>query len=98
MRSGQLQWVDVKEFAVYTALRILLFLAVLGTVVGIWALVSPDSGVNALWAVVIALVISGVASYFLLARQREAFARRVDARAQKASAAFEQRKAREDVD
>lgn len=98
MTGGQLGWVGVKEFLVYTGLRILLFVAVLGTVLTIWALVSPDGRVNALWAVVLALVISGVASYFLLARQREAFARKVDARASRASAAFEERRAREDAD
>ena len=42
--------------------------------------------------------LSGIASYFILDRQREAFARRVENRAAKASAAFEERKAREDED
>jgi hypothetical protein len=54
--------------------------------------------VSALWAVVIALLLSGVASYFLLNRQRAAFAARVQERADRASAAFEARKAREDAD
>lgn len=85
----------MKEFLVYTGLRIVLFLASLALVVGVWALVADDR-VNALAAVIIALVISGVSSYFLLARQREAFARRVEDRAARASAAFEERKARED--
>ena len=47
---------------------------------------------------VIAFVVSGVASYFLLNRPREPFAQRVDERARRASAAFEERKAREDAD
>ena len=51
-----------------------------------------------LWAVVIAFVLSGVASYFLLNRQREAFARRVEARAERASAAFEAQRSTEDAD
>jgi hypothetical protein len=88
----------VKEFLVYTGLRMLLFVAMFGVVTGIWSLVSPDDTINALAVVVIALVLSGIASYFLLARQREAFARRVQSRADRATAAFEERKSREDAD
>ena len=80
---------------VYTAMRILLFLASLGVIMGIWGLVS-DKGVPLFWAVILAFLVSGIASYFILNRQRVAFARRVEERAAKASAAFEERKARED--
>ena len=86
----------MKEFWIYTGLRVLLFLGALAVVAGIWAATAGE--VPILWAVVIAFLVSGVGSYFLLARQREAFARRVEARASRASAAFEQRKAREDQD
>jgi hypothetical protein len=85
----------VKEFLIYTGLRIVLFVASLALVIGVWGLVA-DGEINGLVAVLLALVMSGVSSYFLLARQREAFARRVEARASRASAAFEARKARED--
>jgi uncharacterized membrane protein len=85
----------VKEFVVYTALRIVLFLASFGIVVGIMALVF-DGRYNLFWAVILAFLVSGVASYYVLDRQREAFARRVESRAARASAAFEERKARED--
>lgn len=85
----------MKEFLVYTGLRILLFLASLLLVSGIWAMVS-DGAVNALWVAVIALVLSGIASYYLLSRQRDAFARKVEERASRASSAFDARKARED--
>jgi hypothetical protein len=51
-----------------------------------------------MWVMVISLALSGVASYFLLNRQRESFARRVDERARRAAAAFEAPKAREDAD
>lgn len=81
---------------VYTVLRILLFLATLGVVLGLWVLVS-DSG-NVFFAVIIAFILSGIGSYFLLGRQRSAFAERVEARAARASAAFEERRAKEDVD
>lgn len=87
----------MKEFVVYTVLRIVLFLASFGIVVGVMALVL-DGRYNLFWAVILAFLISGVASYYVLDRQREAFARRVEARAARASAAFEERKAREDED
>jgi uncharacterized membrane protein YfcA len=86
----------VKEFVVYTGLRILLFLATLGVVLGAWVLLADEA--NLFVAVVIAFVVSGVGSYYLLERQRSAFASRVEARAERASAAFEERRAREDVD
>ncbi len=87
----------MKEFVVYTVMRIALFLASFGVVVGVMALVF-DGRYNLFWAVILAFLISGIASYFILDRQREAFARRVEARASRASAAFEERKAREDQD
>ncbi len=85
----------MKEFVVYTALRILLFAASFGVVVGLWGLID-DAGVPLVWAAALAFLISGVVSYFVLDPQREAFARRVEQRAAKASAAFEEFKARED--
>ena len=87
----------MKEFVVYTVLRIVLFMASFGVVAGVMALVF-DGRFNLFWAVILAFLISGIASYYILDRQREAFARRVESRAAKASAAFEERKAREDQD
>ncbi len=86
----------VKEFVVYTVLRLVLFVGTVAIVSGIWLAVSDH--VPILWVLVISLVVSGVASYFVLGRQRESFARRVDERARRASAALEARRAREDVD
>jgi Protein of unknown function (DUF4229) len=88
--------VRVKEFWIYTAARIGLFLSSFLVVVGVWALLADQ--VPILWAVVIAFVMSGIESYFLLNRQREAFARRVDERAQRVSSRFEEMKAKEDAD
>jgi hypothetical protein len=51
-----------------------------------------------MWVLVISLVLSGLASYFLLGRQRGALARHVDERARRASEKFEELKAKEDVD
>lgn len=88
----------MKEFAIYTGLRTLLFIACLVTVALIWSLVDGDRQVPMIWAAVIAFAVSGVLSYFLLNRQREAFAQRVDDRASRAAHRFEEMKAREDVD
>jgi type VI protein secretion system component VasK len=86
----------VKEFAVYTLLRLVLLAASFAIVAGIWLAVADE--VPLLWVLVIAFVLSGVASYFILNRPRERFAQRVDERARRASAAFEARKAREDAE
>ncbi len=81
---------------VYTGLRLLVFLASLLVVGGGWALVTGDTQVPAVWTVLVAFLVSGVASVFLLNRQRDAFARRVAARAEAASARLEESRAKED--
>ena len=86
----------VKEFAVYTLLRLVLLAGSFAMVAGIWLAVADE--VPLLWVLVIAFVVSGVASCFILNRPREKFAQRVDERARRASAAFEARKAREDAE
>jgi len=86
----------VKEFLLYTVLRLAVFAATLGVVLGVWLLVAGSA--NAALAVIVAFVLSGVASYFLLARQRAAFAARVEARAARANQTFEEMRAKEDVD
>lgn len=84
----------MKEFVVYTLLRIVVFAATFAIVAGIWLLVAGN--LDWLWTVVIAFLVSGVASYTLLNKQRMAFAERVDERAQRATAAFEAMRAKED--
>jgi ABC-type bacteriocin/lantibiotic exporter with double-glycine peptidase domain len=86
----------VKEFWIYTGLRVLLFVATLAVVFGVWLLLSDE--VPVLWAVVVAFAISGLASYFLLERSRQAFAQKVEGRAERVSAAFEAQRSKEDVD
>lgn len=83
----------MKEFAVYTLARIGLFLASLLVFFGIFAALDVHS---VIWPLVLAALVSGVASYFLLRHQRERFAARVDARARAASQRFEQARAKED--
>ncbi len=86
----------MKEFAVYTALRVGMFLGSFALVAGIWSLVSGEERVPLLWVVVIAFAVSGLASYRLLNRQREALARNVQGRAERAAAKFEEIRAKED--
>ena len=87
----------MKEFLVYTAMRVLLFAASFGVIAGLWAALN-DGSVHIFWATILAFLVSGVISWFILNRQREAFAHKVEQRAGRASAAFEAHKAREDVD
>lgn len=88
----------MKEFVIYTGLRILLFVASVITVMLIWSLVIGSRDVPSLGVFVVGFALSGVLSYYLLNRQREAFARRVEERASRAVTAFEERNAREDRD
>jgi hypothetical protein len=86
----------VREFVVYTALRLLMFAATFGIVIGIWLAVAGTANIFA--CVAIGFVVSGIGSYFLLNSQREAFARRVEVRAGRATKAFDDLRAKEDVD
>lgn len=86
----------MKEFWVYTGLRILLFVASLAIVIGVWFLVAGKAPI--LWAVIIAFLMSGIGSYFLLNGPRAAFARRVETRAERMTAKIEEMRAKEDAD
>ena len=86
----------MKEFWTYTGLRLLIFVASGAVVFGIWLAIAGSAPI--MWVLVIALVVSGVASYVALGRQRSALARHVDERARRASEKFEEMRAREDVD
>jgi uncharacterized membrane protein len=86
----------VKEFWVYTGLRLLLFAASVVVVGGAW--LAFDESANVMWVLLVSLALSGLASYFLLGRQRAALARHVDDRARRASERFEELKAKEDAD
>ena len=86
----------MKEFVVYTVLRLGMFLGAFGIVAGTWSLLADEFNIGI--ALAVAFVVSGICSYFLLDRQRQAFAQRVEARAERATAAFEEMKAKEDAD
>lgn len=86
----------VKEFWIYTGLRLAMFAASFGIVVGVWALFTD--AVPLLWALIVALVASGLGSYFLLNAQRQALANRVQTRAERMTQRIEEMRAAEDRD
>lgn len=88
----------MKEFAVYTAARLGLFLATYAVVVGVYLLVTGSGQVPLLWPFVLAAVISAVASIYLLRGMRERFALAVERRAGRASQRLEQIRSKEDSD
>ena len=82
----------------YTLLRAVLFLAAWILILGVWKLIDGGAvtSANLFWAAIGAFIVSGVASYFVLSRPREALARRVEARASKAVSKFDEMRTRED--
>ena len=87
----------MKEFLVYTAARLALFAATYGIVVGLYVLV-VGTPVPVLLTLLLAAIISGITSVYLLRGMRERFAVKVQARATRMSQRFEEMKAKEDVD
>lgn len=87
----------VKEFWIYNLLRFLLLCSSFVIVAGIWSLFTDD-GVPLIPVLILALLLSGISSWYLLARQREALARVLEERAGRAQQKFEAYKARDDED
>ncbi len=87
----------MKEFLVYTAARLALFAATYGIVVGVYVLVA-GTPVPVLWPLLLAAVVSGITSVYLLRGMRERFTAKVQGRAARMSQRFEEMKAKEDVD
>lgn len=84
---------------IYTGLRLLLFVAALVVVLGVWWAVTGAGSVTetqVFVSIVVAFVLSGISSYVLLSPQRERLAQRVEARAGKATAKFEELRSKED--
>jgi Protein of unknown function (DUF4229) len=88
----------VKDFAIYTLARIGLFVASYAVIAGVWMLASGSNSVPILWPLLLAAVVSAVASFYLLRGPRARFAARVDARASAAVRRFEEVRAKEDQD
>jgi len=81
---------------VYTLARLGLFVASYALVVGVYLLVTGGDRVPLIWPFLVAVVISAVASFYLLRGMRERFAFVVEARANRASQKFEEMRAKED--
>ncbi len=88
----------MKEFAVYSVLRIGLFIACFGIFIGLWAMISGADEVNWILPFIAAFIVSGGLSYKLLQGPRSKFAMRVQERAKRASAKMEEIRAKEDAD
>ncbi len=86
----------MKEFWIYTGMRLGLFVGAFCIVFGVWFLVADS--VNVLLVIVVAFLVSGIASYLLLERQRNAFAARVEGRAERISGKYEEMRSKEDND
>ena len=86
----------MKDFWIYTGLRLGLFVACYAVFVGVSMLISGPDDANFLWPFVAAVLVSAVLSYKLLQTPRNRFARRVQDRAEKATAKFEAMKSHED--
>lgn len=76
----------MKEFVVYTLSRIGLFLGAYAIVVGVFLLVTGGDSVPLLWPVIVAALLSSVASVTMLRSQRARFAASVEQRARRAAA------------
>lgn len=87
----------MKEFWVYTVLRIGLFIACLAVAAGLWLLAFGRDGVL-VWPLLVAVIASSLLSLRLLAGPREQFAQVVGRRADRAVARFEDIRASDDVD
>ena len=85
----------MKPFLIYTAMRLSLFVTTYAVIAGIWVLVIGNEGVL-LVPFIAAVIVSSLLSLRYLAPQRERFAAVVQARAERATQRFEERKARED--
>jgi Protein of unknown function (DUF4229) len=85
----------VKDFLVYTVARLGLLVASFLVIGGIFRAFGSD---NVLVILILAAVVSAVASYYLLQGPRARFAARVDSRASRVAQRFEESRAKEDGD
>ena len=88
----------MKDFLVYTALRIGLFVVTFVVTLEVAHVLFGDSGTVWVSAFVVGAVLSSLLSLKLLNGPRERLARHVDERARRASERFEEMRSREDAD
>ncbi len=85
----------MKEFAVYTAARLGIFLVTYGVIVAVYLLATGADHVPLIWPFLLAVLVSAVASVTLLRKQRDAFAAAVHERAERSA---QRRRMTEDED
>ena len=88
----------MKYFVIYTVARLALFFACWAAIAGLGVLVSDNNTQVGIWSFVLGAVLSSVLSLRLLSGPRERFAQSVQARAERATARFEEMKTSEDAD
>ncbi|HET9828657.1 MAG TPA: DUF4229 domain-containing protein [Nocardioidaceae bacterium] len=88
----------MKEFAIYTVARLGLFVASYAVISGIYMLVTGTDSVPLIWPLLLAAIVSAVASLYLLKGPRTRFAARVEQRAATMTRRFEEARAKEDQD
>ena len=88
----------MKEFAIYTVARLGLFVASYAVISGIYMLVTGTDSVPLIWPLLLAAIVSAVASLYLLKGPRTRFAARFEQRAATMTRRFEEARAKEDQD
>ena len=88
----------MKDFAVYTAARLVVFLATFAVVWVITGFFLEMNEIVAIWSLLIALVISSVISIFVLAPLRNKLAFRIQNRAERLHDRIEDSRRAEDID
>jgi uncharacterized protein DUF4229 len=95
--TGRRRVVGVKAFAIYTALRLAMFVACYALFGWLYVLAFGSSGAL-VWPFLAAIVVSSLLSLKFLAPQRQRFADVVQARAERATSRFEEIRSKEDQD
>ncbi|MEO6471305.1 MAG: DUF4229 domain-containing protein [Aeromicrobium sp.] len=88
----------MKPFLTYTLARLGLFVAAYALVWGVSSFWLDFSSITNLWVMLIALVVSAIASIILLGRLRDNLASNVHERASRMSQRIEESRSAEDVD
>jgi hypothetical protein len=86
----------VKEFVVYTLSRLGLFVLSYLLVVGVYLLATGGDPVPLFWPFLLAIVVSSIASVYLLKGQRQRFAAVIERRAAAAAERLERSRTKED--
>lgn len=88
----------MREFIVYTLSRLGLFVVAYAIVAGIYLAATGESALPMFWPLLVAIIVSSVASVYLLRGQRERFAAVVERRAAAGTRRAEERRAAEQAD